>query len=48
MRLRTIFYNQNDKEIKKVKSVLNNFLFTFNKDYDKYVFGVQGLKIQYY
>lgn len=43
-----VFYNQNDKEINKVKSVLNNFLFTFNKDYDKYVFGVQNLKIQYY
>lgn len=43
-----IFYNQNDKEIKKVKSVLNNFLLSFNKDYEKFVFGVQGLKIYYY
>lgn len=43
-----IFYNQNDKEIKKVKSVLNNFLLSFNKNYEKYVFGVQDLKIYYY
>lgn len=43
-----IFYNQKNEEIKKIKSVLKNFLFNFNKDYDEYVFGTQDLRIQYY